>query len=528
IAVLLGYPGSRGAIEAILDGRSARRVLRDLSDRYLITITSGEEGKLYGQHAIVREFFYEALNKRERRQMHGRAAEYYRDEEPDLLLAARHYLEAGDQEPAADLITTDTHVFINKGQASQLNQLLNRFQPEELDILRWISINIVGGEVKTFLGNIEPAQNQFELTLSLLADMPHTKESEALKAHACLGLGELLEYKDPQRALTWVKQGLTENKNLPTKTKASLLIMRGTLQMHLGEYEIARQNIELGLSLLDVNDSSERCQALNSLSGICHYLGLTEQGITYSHEALAISRNTYSLFQEASILSNLAIHKHVGGNWTEAIAIFKAALEIAKKIGYKLDIAGFQLNLGAAYINTGEYDEARIHLLEASRVANDIGDEITCGLSYYRLAEVDVKKNDLTSAENHLVSAQKLAEDMDGVDQLPAIYSLFTEISLRQKNLNQAIIYAERAYESALALDDPFEIGIAHRARGLVATDSEDCEKAVTHYQESFELLVNLDPYEAAKTQLELGRIKLQTNDVKGGIEIIEKARNVF
>ena len=45
VAVLLGYPGTRDAISAILDGRSVRRTLNDLCSRYLVTVTGRRAGK---------------------------------------------------------------------------------------------------------------------------------------------------------------------------------------------------------------------------------------------------------------------------------------------------------------------------------------------------------------------------------------------------------------------------------------------------------------------------------------------------
>jgi hypothetical protein len=65
VAVLLDYGGSREAIEALLEGRSARRTLRALCDRYLLTANDGPDGRVYRQHAIVQAFYYRELGKRE-------------------------------------------------------------------------------------------------------------------------------------------------------------------------------------------------------------------------------------------------------------------------------------------------------------------------------------------------------------------------------------------------------------------------------------------------------------------------------
>jgi ATP/maltotriose-dependent transcriptional regulator MalT len=62
VAVLLGYEGTREAIEAILDGRNARLALNALSQRYLLTVKEAEDGRAYGAHAILRDFYQDALS----------------------------------------------------------------------------------------------------------------------------------------------------------------------------------------------------------------------------------------------------------------------------------------------------------------------------------------------------------------------------------------------------------------------------------------------------------------------------------
>jgi hypothetical protein len=72
VAVLLGYPGTRDAIEEISERSRLRRILA------------------------------------ERRAMHQRAAEYYEEEEEDFLMAILHYERARDYSRAAELATSHT------------------------------------------------------------------------------------------------------------------------------------------------------------------------------------------------------------------------------------------------------------------------------------------------------------------------------------------------------------------------------------------------------------------------------------
>ena len=84
VAVLLGYPGSQEAIEAVLDGEAVRRsLLRQLADRHLLMVREGAQGREYQQHTLVQAFYYDLLGRVRRRTMHLRAAAFYATEEPE-------------------------------------------------------------------------------------------------------------------------------------------------------------------------------------------------------------------------------------------------------------------------------------------------------------------------------------------------------------------------------------------------------------------------------------------------------------
>jgi ATP/maltotriose-dependent transcriptional regulator MalT len=133
VAVLLGYPATSGAIEAVLAGGNLRLTLRNLCDRYLLIPSEGETGREYGQHAMVRAFFYELSGRRDRKVMHQRAGRYFETDEIDLLKAAIHYQLAGEPVTAARLATADVWGAINLGQIHALQDLLEQFTAQELE-----------------------------------------------------------------------------------------------------------------------------------------------------------------------------------------------------------------------------------------------------------------------------------------------------------------------------------------------------------------------------------------------------------
>lgn len=508
IALLQGYPGSREAIEAILDGQNVRRTLRDLSNRFLLTVTKSDDGDLYGQHAIVQDYFYDALSRRQKPQMHHLAAEYYRDEASDMFLAARHFLAANDQPEAAEILIAHAYALLNRGLARPLNQLLGRFMPESLDAYTLIALMTTTGQVKAFLGENKQAQEKFETAFAKLAEMPTTPETDELVAKACLGLGELLEFQQPAIGLQWVMKGLARE-SLTSKGRAALNILAGTLHMHLGNYETAQNEIHAGLANLSSLPNQERCQALLTLSGVHFYLGTREEGMKVANEALAISRSLGDPFQEAAILNNIGLFQHTSGEWKTAINSFQEAFKIAQALGSTRDLVEFQSNLGAALINTGDFTAAEQNLIQALHSGTKLGEELILCIINTRLAELEIKQEKWEEAANYLDKAEKLAAVTKTENQLPAIYSFKVEISLGKGNCLLASKYAQLALRSAQHLNDPFETGIALRMIGLVEAACGDVNLAVDYFKQSIEQLKNLDALERARSQLEL--ISLQS-----------------
>jgi tetratricopeptide (TPR) repeat protein len=295
---VLGAPSTRDAIEITLDAGNLRRPLHNLSERYLLTALQEDQERIYGQHAILQAFYYDQPSRRQRQQLHRRAADYYLQEEEDILKAARHYWQAGEAAIAAGLATKDVRGLINEGKARPLQQLLALFTEQALSPEMWIETLLARGQVYTLLGEPKPAQASYEEAYARLqrqAEIPATHER---RARACQGMGELLQYRQPQEALAWLQRGLAELAGADLLVKAPgqtppvailIQIQVGSVQMSLGNYSAAINALEEALLLLPSTPNSLRADALLNLGATYGEQGNLEHSQVYSHAALEIS-----------------------------------------------------------------------------------------------------------------------------------------------------------------------------------------------------------------------------------------------
>ena len=172
VAVLLGHPGTRDAIEATLDTGGVRRALHYLSNRYLLLELEGWQDREYTQHAILRAFYYDLLGRRERQVMHRRAGSYYEHEELDRLRAAVHYHRAAEVNHAAELATADIWAIVNQGQAGPLRRLLEALEQSSLAPEPRLRVLVALGDLLAFLEESEAAQERYRAVLADLKRLP--------------------------------------------------------------------------------------------------------------------------------------------------------------------------------------------------------------------------------------------------------------------------------------------------------------------------------------------------------------------
>jgi tetratricopeptide (TPR) repeat protein len=528
VAVLLGYPAGPDAIEAVMDGGGIRLTLRDLCNRYLLIPSEGEAGREYGQHAIVRAFFYELLGQRDRKVMHLRAGRYYEAGEIDLLKAAVHYQRAEDHTKAAQLATTDVWGSINLGQILVLQDLLEHFSAQEFEAELWVKVSLARGQVYAVQGMGERARESYQQGYSLLISLPDTVERRELRARACYGMGELMEQDSPQDALDWLRLGLSEVGESKDFERATLEIKAGTVHMYLGNYLEALTALDNGLKRLPAKNGQLRSNALRDLGVICFLQGNVEQAKEYTVGAIKVSESLRDHFQTANLLSNLGVYKFAAANWTEAIADWQQALALAERLGNEKVKVSVGVNLGAAYIYTGDEEKALNQLAQSLILARKNNLHVFESTIQFRLADLYIRLGKWDSAINPLNEAEKLAIAIDAQGNLPEVYSSWAEVKLAQGQTQEALNYAQQSVKLARELGKELELGISLRVLGQVFFADSQRQLAMEAYSESFTLLDHQDPYESARTQMQWGLALLSSINKDQGMDLLKGAQATF
>jgi tetratricopeptide (TPR) repeat protein len=536
LSVMLGYGATRAALDAVSAGTTSRRAIDELCDRQLVTVLEPGTEPEYSLNTIVRSFYYDELDRKERQIRHLRAAEHYERLAPDRFRAALHY-EAADQPDRSALLIVD-HVtdVIALGQGRGLSQLLEHFTADRLPPEVWVKVNLARGEVYTVQGHGETARQSFQSALMLLNTLYSTTRLEfgptlspeirLLYARAYLGIGSLLEYEKPPEALKWLQRGLDALAGSNSAVEAMLWIRVGSVQVSMGNYADAQHSTERGLRGLHDWLNHWRAVALMNLGTIDWKRNDYQRATEFYERALIIYTELHDHWGTIPLQLNRGIDLDRIGQWPEAVEKFQAALEKAKQLGATNYEAILELALGVIHTKLGSDDAAKAHLQRCITLARThaLNEMLVAGLS--SLSDWHIRRQEWEAAEQIINEAEALALEMAAKGQLPELWRGRASIGLARGQIDQARETIEKTIGLCRDLELKTDEGMCWRVLGQVFAASGQLDQASDALARSL-TLVQDDGYEVARTQLARGQALLDTNRERA-TSLLSEARATF
>lgn len=533
LSCLLGFPGTRDAIEATLNSEDIYDTIEDLLLRNLIVESVGENGREFWQHNIIQDYYYSRLGSSKRKRYHQRAGEFYEHEETDYLKAGQHYIASGEMSLAQSVLAPHIGDLINEGQSRPLLSLLEKLETENfIDRSIRIIVRLAMAQIMMILGERDNAEETLLHILTELDIYPNISNVPIFKARAYRGLGELLEQESSQDAKQKLQDGLAVLEHKTSEAaileQASLLAQLGTVEMHAANYNEARQAFAQSLSIIPDDAPHLRCNVLKNLGAINFILGHVASAQEFTQQALRISRFLLDHLQTASILINSGVNKMVIGDWPGGIADFEYGLEIANRIGSEKTRASLETNLGIAYANTADDELALEHLNKGLVLARQTKLHQIETIILLRLAEFCIQNSDWEQAENYLADGNALALKIGAKGSLTAMKILQAQTMLGKGQLNEAYEMIEEALDNATKLGEPLDIGIGQRVKAQILSGQGEHSLANEVFGKGISTLTAVDVYETAKSHLAFGTALLNAGKRNQGKKHIDKAKGAF
>lgn len=418
-----------GGLEA-LGVRGSAEVLGHLQPRGLVqqepeSALAGDTEWSFAQ-TLLREVTYESVLKRERAQLHKKAAEW-------LEVQARQ-----------------------AGRVDEFAGLLGEHCERAGDLLAAADWYIASGARARAQGAPLESKKFLDRALELLPPVERERRWRALleREDALVALGELRAWENDLSALLELAEAFDDDDR-----RAEAYLRRAEYERRRGDSRRARGAAEQALAAARrVRNALNEVKALSLAGQAQMNLGETEEGVRRGEEALVRARELGDAATLALVLYRAAFCWAAVPNYNRAAQLQSEQIEIDRRLGNRRGEAIGLGNLAIAYLGLGLIKQARGMMERVLELAQALGERRMRAYTTSNLGEICALSGDLRTARRLVEQALaelSVLEDLEGrVNSLNVMGILLEESgdpAAAARRFAEAKELADRAGVPALA-----------------------------------------------------------------------------
>ncbi len=500
VAAVIGQQFPERLLAAIRPRRGRReKRLTDLVDAaLLVPDTDAVEVAYRFRHAMIRDVAYGSILFARRRKLHAQVAaaieKIYADElDEQQVVLAEHYLRA-------EQIDRAFPHFLKAAQRAQMryanNEALALYKqalatapwrehadaPSDIPTAALIYENM--GDVLALIGDYVGARETYGWLQSLLeqdAAVNNTAHRAALERK----IGSTYENQGTlEMAVDWLDRALQSIARAPAGPDTTLEYARilsdiGWAYFRQRDQDRAHENLEQAAALVEPHNlHDEQARILNRLGGIAYTRGDIVLAQQYVQQSLAASERSGNLVDQANALTNLGLLTENQGLLTDSIGYSLQAMKINEQVGSRRMLAITALNIGWAYYNLEQYEQAHQYFTQGLERAIQVRDTyqqmrllrslgyVLTGLGQWQAAERTIQHSQFIALQLHLPT-----EQLDG-------HLALAELALQKGDMASAIQEYEQG--KLLVIDSASEeYGRFQRLEAKIALAQGDTTRAL-------------------------------------------------
>ncbi len=294
-----------------------------------------------------------------------------------------------------------------------------------------------------------------------------------------------------------------------------LLLLFGSLFAHSQSKRID----SLLLVLHQTKNDIDKAKTLNALSDE-YKTSDPKQMVAYAEKALELSKKIKFRIAEGNAYLNLGNSSIIAGNYPKAIKYFSMAQtlfenETASDLDVKKGLAKSYGSIGVVFSEQSNYANALHFYLKAARIYEAIKDLPKCAKVYNNIGIVYKSELAEFKALTYFIKAQKIQEQLKD----PNIGITYTNIAngyLKQKDFNKAFDYYTKAKTSLDANPNPRALGEWYNNMGLFYKAKVNAAQAIENWKLAIITFKSIDDkFGVADTYLYLGQLYLEQNKLQ-------------
>ncbi len=353
------------------------KLIQEVWRKNLFILVVEKEGSWYRYHPLFRDFLIDRLQ--------AEAVEEYRE---ILERLANRHIEEGDWDKShevsrrlgdpvrlAGLIELATDTLTRAGRYRTIQHWLDDLPVEVLESRpRLIALD---GILKVVLNDVEAGVQRLSLAIERFRASGERLALAETLIKRTFGYRNLENYRaslvDAEQAFSIAEKSDIrpgEQEESWRRIRADALRAIGINQVYLGRVGEAVQTIRRSLQQYrSLGDPKNEALTRNDLGFVLNHAGNYHAAISEYEQALGHWNAHQNLIQQATVLNNLAVAQHALGNYSEAAENFSAAIEYAKKAGYRRIESLAEAGLGDLYTDLGLYEAAQQIYARSRQVA---------------------------------------------------------------------------------------------------------------------------------------------------------------
>jgi tetratricopeptide (TPR) repeat protein len=276
---------------------------------------------------------------------------------------------------------------------------------------------------------------------------------------------------------------------------------RVTALKQIGNYHIYQNNLKEALQyydsalvLLKNNDKELPLVTLlmNNKGVVYDLMGDFSNALKLYKEALEIRRTIKDDKGVAQNLNNIGLLHYQKGDYNIAIDYLLQSLKIEEKIGNQEGVGQTYLNIGSIYYELGDVEQSIKYLQLALSIFREIGSKNTItallNLGIYSLSA----DNSTGHAEKYLIEALQKSVEIEDETHLPEIYFNLGEVNKVKGDFEKAESYTNSAIKIAIESGNKHLEARAYQYMGDIQFEKKDITMAKHYYGNSLEIFEEL------------------------------------
>src|SRR5579875_200786 len=396
---------NRSALDFVAEGVSKGGMLNFLisMERMGILKFIGEEFEI---HPLVRQVAYNALASKQA--IHRKAAAYYisRGETQDKIEALYHFLKAGENDKAIELLK-DQASYIDEGYGSVLFNMLQEFSYFKDDRLASWSFLAKANVVRSLHGDLAVAEDYYERALKLAT----TSDDRAAKASSLSGLGIVSkELGRLDRAHEYYNEAL-RTETLDELSKARVMYNAAEAYLEDGRledaFELMQKSMNIQEKLKDIRGyfvSKLNINYIRFLKG--EYDMALEELINAGKEMSRLGLKSLCGYCDLEIAYILETAEK--GEYHSALRHLNLAIENFESSGFRFMLAYTYAERAILHTRMGMLQLAASDVGEAIALSSNLQDRDVLGNVELARAILSAASNDFAESERSFERAREL------------------------------------------------------------------------------------------------------------------------